>query len=335
MEALESENMSDSLELYEPVAPLFAPVTSGTRNPEQGMLNLGIELVRSRSDGLLRVKKIIPSNRAQQEVDALLCLRDHPFVNKLIQFDTMRVGVELAVVLFLEYCDCGSLQGVIRRSITERRQRLPEAFIWHVFKSMAKALAYLHYGINEFNPSHEDERNWNFVLHRDLKPHNIFLKTESDARKPYPRVILGDFGASTCRSNLQERRLLRRYPSIMTLAYTPPEAPRYDRKSDVWALAASIQDMMGVERYAGTQMILEPSLRNSGYSTELIRCVTAARRVNHRDRLSAPELVVALSGQYRNVVRHGGISPRPEPLEPWRLSDDSGLVSAGRSDGRR
>lgn len=69
---------------------------------------------------------------------------------------------------------------------------LPEAFLWHVFHSMANALCYCCYGTNE--PSYH-KRGWDSIVHMDIKPENMLLAApDLDTHQLYPCVKLADFG---------------------------------------------------------------------------------------------------------------------------------------------
>lgn len=70
----------------------------------------------------------------------------------------------------------------------------PEAFIWHIFYSIANALCYCALGWNE---SPERAVGWEEIVHGDLKPGNILLTDPEEGPSGlYPTAKLADFG--TC-----------------------------------------------------------------------------------------------------------------------------------------
>lgn len=211
-----------------------------------GGLNNGVFLVRHVKSGKHRVQKCIPahtsmpdSSMLEREILLLEVLR-HPnvvgFVDACIT-DT----VPRQMSLYMEYCDLGSLQKMIKRYTNHNANRLatpgrqqqqqqpptcfsvPEAFVWHVLHSLASALQYLHHGIagndRREPPEPKDLTEWPPILHRDIKPDNILLRTApgvlslyKDTSQPsvyphwpfnnedpeggdrtYPKIVLADF----------------------------------------------------------------------------------------------------------------------------------------------
>lgn len=70
---------------------------------------------------------------------------------------------------------------------------LPEAFVWHVFYSIANALCYCRYGTNK-GPSPGESR-WDHIIHGDLKQDNVLLAApDNDCHRLYPCLKLADFG---------------------------------------------------------------------------------------------------------------------------------------------
>lgn len=71
---------------------------------------------------------------------------------------------------------------------------LPEAFVWHVFYSVANALCFCAHGTNR-HPSRTDESRWDPIVHADLKEDNILLAApDQGCHRLYPCLKLADFG---------------------------------------------------------------------------------------------------------------------------------------------
>ncbi|KAI9716951.1 MAG: hypothetical protein M1812_005100 [Candelaria pacifica] len=130
-------------------------------------------------------------------------------------------GVPLSLTpIYLEYCECGDLWDLIVRHM-RHEVMIPESFIFHVFKQIAEALVFLHWGYDVTGSVAPRKRpNWRQVLHRDVKAENIFMTYRGDYNKKYPNVVLGDFGWATL---LEWDELMLR-DNIGTACYRAPES---------------------------------------------------------------------------------------------------------------
>ena len=117
----------------------------------------------------------------------------------------------------------------------KKGQESSESFVWYVFQQMADVLAYLHYG---YEWSKVDRRkSWQPILHCDMKPANIFLRTPRTKDNKYPELVLGDFGLAKLKAGGEMDR---------TKKYWSPE-PRTTgntKATDVWALGTTIHQLV-------------------------------------------------------------------------------------------
>lgn len=121
----------------------------------------------------------------------------------------------------MEFCEEGDLSILIRRLRKENR-RIEENTIWKIFTQILQAIDFLHSQDNK-------------ILHRDIKPGNIFLQKGGS-------IKLGDFGLS--------RQFSENSVQAMSHVGTPyqmsPEQVnqlRYDEKCDIWALGCLLHEM--------------------------------------------------------------------------------------------
>lgn len=193
---------------------------------QPGALNEGIHVVRKISDGQKSVMKVVKFNEEDgrvllREIEILHILK-HPNIVAFVDGYIPRAKAGYAE-LYMEYCDGGSLQDLLDHYIRYNQgykfpsrawEFVPESFIWLVFLSLAKALAYLHFGIPD-----EDRRsppiplgadNWPCIMHRDLKLENVLLKNKPSPSSAYPIVVLADFVSSSPPYEAVEANLFHR-----------------------------------------------------------------------------------------------------------------------------
>lgn len=128
------------------------------------------------------------------------------------------------ICLVMEYCDGGDLSGLIRRA-RQRQKPFSESEVLRLFTQAASALEYLH---------------MNGILHRDLKPHNLFLTKGGHLK-------LGDFGIA----KVLDCTMACAHTQVGTPAYLCPEVIQdrpYGRPADIWALGCILYEMCALER---------------------------------------------------------------------------------------
>jgi serine/threonine protein kinase len=208
-----------------------------------GGCNDGIAKVELKDDPIERVyiekrflSEHIEMGVAHKEIALLHQLGDWPGVVKMVDHfvDTQRKKASV----YLEYCDGRDLESVIIKCAKEHK-RIHERKIWDWFISLMDTLVYLHRG-----PNPENERDvilyWNVVYHCDIKPGNIFLKTDRSKGKVVAK--LADFGCSQSEHLAQVTKSRNRvgFASATTPGFEPPEHPKYSGATDVWQLALCI-----------------------------------------------------------------------------------------------
>jgi NIMA (never in mitosis gene a)-related kinase len=155
---------------------------------------------------------------ALQEVKILEKL-DHP---NIVAFREAFLSADgRALYIIMSYCESGDLEQRIQAA-RRRAQYFSENQIIDWILQIAMALKYLHA---------------RHILHRDLKPQNIFL-TESNTV-----VKLGDFGIV----KLLEDTTAMAVTKVGTPYYFSPELCRskpYSYKSDVWAVGVLSYQLM-------------------------------------------------------------------------------------------
>ncbi|KAL7409088.1 kinase-like domain-containing protein [Mrakia frigida] len=199
-----------------------------------------IHKVQRKADGMIFAQKQLNFSKMNQK-DKQQLVAEVNILNKLshphiVGYVERILDAERGILyLIMEYCGGGDLSHLIREC-ERTNQSFPEDTIWSYFCQIVQALGHCHStgGEDEGGDGRERER----VLHRDLKPDNVFL---DDNRE---NVKLGDFGLS---KSMGAAAFANTY--VGTPYYMSPELfneSAYDAKSDIWALGCVIYEMVAL-----------------------------------------------------------------------------------------
>lgn len=190
------------------------------------------DVVQRRRDQKVLVRKVQKKYRMHGNIPEEMhilenILSPHPC---LVEFDHSNyVEDNNSLVLYFESCEGGDLSDYI-----PDQDFVSEDFIWSVFIQLADALAFLHHGYDrKARDPYTPPRGWQPIIHRDVKPANVFLRYKVSKDYPKPNVVLGDFGLATLRQVTGD---------CGTDIWVGPElgSNRITAKSDVWGLGAII-----------------------------------------------------------------------------------------------
>ncbi|KAL0592493.1 hypothetical protein ABG067_000057 [Albugo candida] len=196
----------------------------------KGSFGVVTQIVR-KSDGKALVWKEVNygpmSEKEKQlivsEVNILRELR-HPHIVRYLDRVIDKQATKIYIVM--EYCEGGDLSQFVKRKKREGSY-IEEGFIWHVFTHIYLALRECH--------RHREGNVVRPILHRDIKPGNIFLDNNGNAK-------LGDFGLA--KELTSESRFAQ--TNVGTPYYMSPEMVNemtYDERSDIWALGCLLYEM--------------------------------------------------------------------------------------------
>lgn len=157
------------------------------------------------------------------EVNILRELR-HPFIVRY--YDRIIDKASTRIYIVMEFCEGGDLGRVIRKCKRDSTF-LEEDFVWKCFAQMVLALKECH--------RHREGDKVKPILHRDLKPGNIFLDSAQN-------IKIGDFGLA--KELASESKYAQ--TNVGTPFYMSPEQInelKYNEKSDIWALGCLLYEM--------------------------------------------------------------------------------------------
>ncbi|KAK0464695.1 kinase-like domain-containing protein [Desarmillaria tabescens] len=262
-----------------------------------------IRKVRRKTDGLIFARKELDFERMNErdrkqivsEVNILKELHHEHIVRYHDRYVDRDAGI---LYILMEYCGGGDLSNIIKQAVKHNRT-IPEETIWSYFMQILLALHHCHHpnanghGRSGSTGSMEGDKERRVqILHRDLKPDNVFLD-ESGA------VKLGDFGLSKA---LAQASFANTY--VGTPYYMSPELMQekaYDSKSDIWSLGCLIFELCALKppfHEAKTHSELSILIRNGrvpplpkGFSQSLTGVIKTMLSLNPAMRPSAAQLL--------------------------------------------
>ncbi|KAH0826861.1 kinase-like domain-containing protein [Lanmaoa asiatica] len=275
--------MSTFLELYEPLDIIG--------NGSFGI----IRKVRRKSDGLVFARKELNfermSDRDRKQIVAEVNILKDLDHEHIVRYHDRYVDRDAGILyILMEYCGGGDLSGIIKQAQKHNRP-VPEDTIWNYFMQILLALQHCHHPPN-YGPDSDGKERRPQILHRDLKPDNVFLDDNNS-------VKLGDFGLSKA---LPQASFANTY--VGTPYYMSPELMQekaYDSKSDIWSLGCLIYELCALKppfHEAKTHSELSIFIRNGripplprGYSQTLSSVIKAMLNLNPAMRPSAAQLL--------------------------------------------
>ncbi|KAI0708947.1 kinase-like protein [Cerioporus squamosus] len=262
-----------------------------------------IRKVRRKTDGLVFARKELNfermTERDRKQIVAEVNILKDLHHEHIVRYHDRHVDRDAGILyILMEYCGGGDLSSIIKQALRHNRL-IPEDTIWNYFMQILLALNYCHHP----NSSHgrtssvgtadgEGKERRPQILHRDLKPDNVFLDESNN-------VKLGDFGLSKA---LAQASFANTY--VGTPYYMSPELMQekaYDSKSDIWSLGCLIYELCALKppfHEAKTHAELSILIRNGrvpplpkGYSPALTTVIKSMLNLNPAMRPSATQLL--------------------------------------------
>jgi len=240
--------------------------------------------------------------RIRREAQAMGRLGDHPHI--VTVHDIGEEGAQPFIVS--QYMAGGSIDDLLRRA---EGHRLPIAQCLRLGEELCQAL---------------DHAHARHVIHRDLKPGNVWLTAQGAAQ-------LGDFGLAVA---VDQPRLTVEGMMVGTVTYMPPEQAlgrSVDARSDLYALGAMLYEMVtGRPPFLGddavsiiSQHMNTPPVAPSWHNPELPRALEAlilrllAKAPEDRPESAAAvrQALQAISATTGGPAATAGAMPERNPLD--------------------
>ncbi|ORZ29748.1 kinase-like domain-containing protein, partial [Catenaria anguillulae PL171] len=258
--------------------------------------------VRRLRDNQIMARKEIDYRRMKEKerrqlVQEVNILRElaHP---NIVKYYSRYVDRESCVInILMEYCEAGDLSRVIKDH-KQRGRWISEEVVWTFAAQLIAALHECHHAYAERKRDEGIASGGNTgageggaVLHRDIKPDNVFLDADHNAK-------LGDFGLST---QCTQHDFARTF--VGTPFYMSPELVReqaYNAKSDIWSLGCLLYELCALDPPFRGQThrqlndnilnVRYPDLSHTHYSPQLRGLIARMLQLRPDDRPSARDL---------------------------------------------
>ncbi|KXT10774.1 hypothetical protein AC579_2317 [Pseudocercospora musae] len=296
-----------------------------------------LHLVRHRQTQQLCIIKQLPcqSTKARKPrlpIEAeIMSELSHPNV---IRLQEVTIVFPIANVV-MDFCQQGDLMNYMA-AVKFRGAKVPAPFIMHFISSMLDALSYIHPRPHK-------------ILHRDIKPQNIFLKADEQSIFGMPTPVLADFGLARTQSDNLGLPGTDRYmaPELLALRDDPSSrakgADPWDQighhtpGTDMYGFAASLFELLALD----TDMVRTPDniVTVWGSSTvndrpEILNLLLDCLNDNPDRRATAVALQVMsmqLKQELQEWYNAGGRIPAAEFPDAWEFDDGEKDKSGTRS----
>jgi serine/threonine protein kinase len=301
----------------------------GEIDGDSGCQNAGIYIVKHRATNKEYIeKRVAPiggnAQYAFREMRAMVQCAGHPHIVSIFAHDLSGPYGSL----YMPLCELGSLDSLILRFVERRAKLSDEGFLWKVFWDMSLAVCYLWSG----HPYEDTRRRaleskrvkanaegWNCVLHRDIKPGNIFMTWDRgpslDQDTVYPRILLGDFGTAVTVNDLNTQNL-----DMIGGADSNFEAPgpRFGKRRDLYGVGLVIHCLATMRQLpvpSSTMLAQDPLGPTSQASDELLKRVRHCLERDPRERPPLRDLPAYVAKGFK--AWRAGREDNGQPLPSW------------------
>jgi len=242
--------------------------------------------------------------RVRREAQAMGRLGSHPHIVTVHD-----IGDEnRQPYIIQEFMEGGSVQDIVDQAPDHR---LPIDQCLQIGSEVCQALQHAH------------DRG---IIHRDVKPGNIWLTADPSASSGQAIARLGDFGLAVA---IDLSRLTQAGMMVGTVAYMPPEQAlggKVDARSDLYGLGATLYEMAcGRPPFSGHDPVavisqhlntppVAPSFHNPSLPPALNDLILKLLAKNPEERPASAEEVLAALQSLREQIEQGEVVAPAEPV---------------------
>eukprot|EP00347_Sterkiella_histriomuscorum_P005663 403355737 len=244
-----------------------------------------VSKIKRKADGKTLVWKELnygkmSDKEKQQLVSEVNILRELKHPNIVRYYDRIIDKESAKIFIVMEYCEGGDMAALIKKHKREK-QYVSEEKIWKVLAQMISGLYACH-----------RKKEGNRILHRDLKPGNVFFDATGNVR-------IGDFGLS----RMMGEESVFANTHVGTPYYMSPEQisdQKYNEKSDIWSAGCVIYELTALRApfEATNQIQLAMKIKSgkidplpSQYSDELFKVIKLMMSLEKEQRPNVDELM--------------------------------------------
>ncbi|KAM3417257.1 hypothetical protein BST61_g5514 [Cercospora zeina] len=293
-----------------------------------------VHLVKHRETGKQFVIKQVPATGSLPNEAALLDeIQTHPNIIEIADVLEGYTDDGLTDDIVTPFADLGDVHNLADH-FAANESHVPREFILHFVSSMIDALAYIHHGDASYDAEtdeiHSLARRQCSIVHRDIKPLNIFIRSTNDS---LPCIQLADFGLA-CRSD-------QNYGIAGTTIYQAPEilkrtrdeqnpmfcSTNFDRRNictkegDMYAFGASIYQLIFLHYY-DTDADIDDEIQytpmyNDRNIRDLMQSCLAYSPDERPTARSLHKLSASIKAELAEWVKNGGRFPGnmwPDPM---------------------
>ncbi|PPJ52303.1 hypothetical protein CBER1_09257 [Cercospora berteroae] len=180
-----------------------------------------------------------PEDRLPVEVKAMQACQNKPGSHRIAGIRDHSVDFDrMAYRIIMPFYARGDFITIIDKA--DDNYHVPEPFIWCAFEALADACLVMERA--SIRKADQPPDNWREIVHRDIKPDNVFLTARNPRSFPsYPQPVLADFGGCIMTSKDDILNPTAYADSTGTLGYFAPEQHAYEDKTTYEAVFVARQ----------------------------------------------------------------------------------------------